>query len=208
MHWLSVLFYQYLAWLLPLARLWCMLWLECMVTLLILALVFAFWLSFRWLETLSFYFIYSVLWLAILNKVRCWNWHFVSYLSWSTLFALNMNNYIVKWRLGAWSIQKLPLLTASLQIEECLYGWHNGGTQPWSPNSQGNKRHLSQWKYQWRKKHREEGREEELIERNLVTGTTQLEGNSMFISESLEGCSKLLGMYMCMLTYHGPIAHC
>ena len=45
------------------------------------------------------------------------------------LFALNMNNYIVKWRLGAWSIQELPLLTASLQIEECLYGWHNSGTQ-------------------------------------------------------------------------------
>lgn len=59
-----------------------------------------------------------------------------------------------------------------------------------------------------RKKHREEGREEELIERNLVAETTQLEGNSMYNSESLEGCSKLLGMYVCMLTYHGPIAHC
>ena len=46
------------------------------------------------------------------------------------------------------------------------------------------------------------------VERNLVTGTTQLEGNSMYTSESLEGCSKLPGMYMCMLTYHGPIAHC
>ena len=54
----------------------------------------------------------------------------------------------------------------------------------------------------------EEGREEELIERNLVIGTTQLEGNSMYISESLEGCIELLGMYMFMLTYHGPIAHC
>ena len=177
-----------------------MLWLECMVTLLILALVSAFWLSFRWLETLSFYFMYSVLLLAILNKVRCWNWHFVSFLP--EVHCLHLT-WITTLLSGVW----VPGVSRSFHFWQQSPDWR---MPVWLAQwcNPGNKRHLSQWKYRWRKKHWEEGREEELIERNLVTGTTQLEGNSMYISESLEGCIKLLGMYMCMLTYHGPIAHC
>lgn len=52
------------------------------------------------------------------------------FLSRSALFTLNIDNCIVKWRLGTRSIQEFPLLAASPQIEECLYGWHNGATQP------------------------------------------------------------------------------
>ena len=52
----------------------------------------------------------------------------------------------LKWKVGAWSIQGLPLCPASPQIEYSPHGWQIPATQPWAPIP-GTRQH---WLDQWR----------------------------------------------------------
>ena len=57
----------------------------------------------------------------------------VLHLNYLTRFQRFLTAAWLKWMVGAWGIQGLPLCPASPQIEYSPHGWQIPATQPWAP---------------------------------------------------------------------------